>query len=148
MNNLYYTKSNDTEAGPYTLAQLQNMWKSGSITGNVFYRQGDGVQWQPLFEIATTLEASPTAEKSRGTYIVLGILLGGLGIHNFYLGRYLEAVPQLLWWILVTLIMGYCIVEEGMLLPYGVLGIMVLTAPWVALDIIIVMCGGFKKRLE
>ena len=33
--------------------------------------------------------------KSRGTYIVLGLLLGGLGIHNFYIGRNGVAVVQL-----------------------------------------------------
>lgn len=39
--------------------------------------------------------------KSRGTYIILGILLGGLGIHNFYAGRYASGAVQLV--ITVTL---------------------------------------------
>src|SRR6266508_1849210 len=34
--------------------------------------------------------------KSRGVYIVLGIFLGGLGIHNFYAGRIGSGIAQLL----------------------------------------------------
>jgi TM2 domain-containing membrane protein YozV len=41
-------------------------------------------------------------KKSRGTYIILGILLGGLGIHNFYAGRYGSGVCQLI--ITLTLV--------------------------------------------
>ena len=34
--------------------------------------------------------------KSRGTYIILGLFLGGLGIHNFYAGRYAPGAIQLI----------------------------------------------------
>lgn len=44
-----------------------------------------------------------TVRKSRGVYIVLGLLFGLLGIHNFYAGYYALAIVQLLvtvflWW--------------------------------------------------
>lgn len=42
--------------------------------------------------------------KSRSTYIVLGIFLGGLGIHNFYAGYTGRAVGQL---CLTVLTLGY-----------------------------------------
>ncbi|MBP9023778.1 MAG: TM2 domain-containing protein [Spirochaetes bacterium] len=35
-------------------------------------------------------------DKSRTTYILLGLFLGGIGIHNFYAGRTWQAVVQLL----------------------------------------------------
>lgn len=43
--------------------------------------------------------------KSRAAYVLLGLFLGGLGIHNFYAGYTGRAVAQLLivllgWWIL------------------------------------------------
>jgi len=41
------------------------------------------------------------SDKSRGIYIILGILLGGLGIHNFYAGRYGAGAAQLI--IMLTL---------------------------------------------
>jgi hypothetical protein len=44
------------------------------------------------------------SEKSRSTYILLGIFLGGLGVHNFYAGYAGRAVGQL---CLSVLTLGY-----------------------------------------
>jgi len=46
----------------------------------------------------------PHPQKSRTTYIVLGIFLGALGIHNFYGGYTGRAVGQL---CLTVLTLGY-----------------------------------------
>lgn len=48
--------------------------------------------------------ASPEAPKSRTAFIVLGIFLGGLGVHNFYAGYTGKAVGQL---CLTILTLGY-----------------------------------------
>ena len=37
-----------------------------------------------------------SGKKSRGLYIVLGLFLGGLGIHNFYAGYNGKGIAQLL----------------------------------------------------
>lgn len=56
--------------------------------------------------------------KSRGVYIVLGLLLGGLGIHNFYAGRIGPGIAQLLimiftfWLILPIFIIGLWVIIE------------------------------------
>ncbi len=42
---------------------------------------------------------------SRGVYIVIGLFLGGLGIHNFIAGRYCPTIAQLL----VTVLTGWLI---------------------------------------
>ena len=47
---------------------------------------------------------SATTYKSRTTFIVLGIFLGALGIHNFYAGYTGRAVGQL---CLTVLTLGY-----------------------------------------
>ena len=44
------------------------------------------------------------SNKSRGVYIILGILLGTLGIHNFYAGHYRNGSIQ----ICLTLLIGGC----------------------------------------
>jgi TM2 domain-containing membrane protein YozV len=44
-----------------------------------------------------------TAAKSRGVYIILGLLLGLLGIHNFYAGYYRIGAVQLI----ITLLLGW-----------------------------------------
>ena len=38
--------------------------------------------------------------KSRGGYVVLGLLLGGLGIHNFYAGHNWRGIAQLILFVL------------------------------------------------
>lgn len=49
--------------------------------------------------------AQPIA-KSRVAYVLLGIFLGGLGIHNFYAGYNGKAIAQLL----VTLLLGWLVI--------------------------------------
>jgi TM2 domain-containing membrane protein YozV len=56
----------------------------------------------PVFASATPVYAS--THKSRTSYIVLGIFLGALGVHNFYAGYTGRAVGQL---CLTVLTLGY-----------------------------------------
>jgi TM2 domain-containing membrane protein YozV len=42
-------------------------------------------------------------EKSRGVFIILGLFLGCLGIHNFYAGYYGRGAAQLL----ITIFLGW-----------------------------------------
>jgi TM2 domain-containing membrane protein YozV len=58
------------------------------------------------------------APKNRGVYIILGILFGGLGVHNFYAGRGGVGAAQLLimiftfWLILpILFVWGWVILE-------------------------------------
>lgn len=46
------------------------------------------------------------ATKSRGVYIILGLFLGCLGIHNFYAGYHGRGAAQLI----ITLVLGWIIV--------------------------------------
>lgn len=60
--------------------------------------------------------------KSRALYVILGIFLGGFGIHNFYIGYSGRAITQLL----ITLLTAWLIV------PIIFLGL------WILLEIICV----------
>jgi TM2 domain-containing membrane protein YozV len=60
-----------------------------------------------------------TSGKSRVTYILLALFLGGLGIHNFYAGYTGKGVAQLLmnlflfWTIIVPLAIGIWVIVEA-----------------------------------
>jgi TM2 domain-containing membrane protein YozV len=60
------------------------------------------------------------AQRSRGVYIALGILLGGLGIHNFYAGYLARGIIELL-----------CTLILGALFPLAFVGVML----WVLLEL-------------
>lgn len=70
--------------------------------------------------------------KSRGTYIILGILFGMLGIHNFYAGRYMRGSLQL---------------ASTCLLGWFVVGLFI-TAFWVLIDLFNVTEDGEGIRLS
>jgi len=59
------------------------------------------------------------AAKSRGVFIILGILLGLLGIHNFYAGYYGRGAAQLI----ITLLLGWIVIG------------IVITGLWVLVDL-------------
>lgn len=67
-------------------------------------------------------------QKSRVAYVLLGLFLGGLGIHNFYAGRKKPARIQLALYIfgLITCIQGamhnagYALVGQLMMLVVGI----------------------------
>ena len=45
-------------------------------------------------------------QKSRGAYIILGLFLGCLGIHNFYAGYYGRGAAQ----VIITLTLGWILI--------------------------------------
>ena len=117
----YYILQNNETKGPYTLNQLKGMWSSGAVTGNLQYCEEGYTEWLPLSDMQAMLEPeqprySPQTQqfiarqsqlvhvaKSRGAYIVLGLLFGCLGIHNFYAGYFGRAIAQLL----ITILLGW-----------------------------------------
>lgn len=57
--NEYYLFENDNQRGPFTLSQLQSMWRSGTITARTLYCQEGFAEWLPLSTILDTLEPPP-----------------------------------------------------------------------------------------
>ena len=116
----YYLLEGDKTKGPFTINQLRSMWSAGNITATMFHCQEGDRQWQPLSSILHLLEPPPSlplspapvlqqsvvfvrTTKSRGVYILLGLLFGCLGFHNFYAGHPGRGVAQLL----ITLLLGW-----------------------------------------
>jgi TM2 domain-containing membrane protein YozV len=129
----YYILQEDETKGPYTIGQLRGMWNMGSITGKTMHCQEGDSEWHPLITILDQLEPPPpqppavmqpdvlvvTARKSRGIYIILGLFLGTLGIHNFYAGYHGRGAAQLI----ITLLLGWMIIG------------LVVTALWALIEI-------------
>jgi TM2 domain-containing membrane protein YozV len=116
----HYLFMNGEQKGPYTIGQLQTMWRNGTITSETRHFMDGYSEWMPLEIIVPDLDpplpvrAYPpavlvkpvTMTKSRGIYVILGLFLGGpLGVHNFYAGRFGTGVCQLL----VTVLTGWLI---------------------------------------
>lgn len=72
-----------------------------------------------------TVQLVKTA-KSRGTYVILGVLLGMMGIHNFYAGRFMRGALQLA----STALLGWFVVG------------LVITCIWVFIDLFTVKTDG------
>jgi TM2 domain-containing membrane protein YozV len=96
-------------AGPYTLEEVRAFLNARQVDfGTMFWRPGMK-GWRPLGSIRATLigqtfdvSASPgitlhtePSPHTRGIYIILGILLGTMGAHNFYAGHLGRGTGQL-----------------------------------------------------
>ncbi|HXU38172.1 MAG TPA: GYF domain-containing protein [Blastocatellia bacterium] len=123
----YFLVLNGQKSGPYTVNQMRVMWQSGTINAGTHYWQDGMTGWQALANIRHFLDtpaaAQPTNQivvnqvnqaqpilfhsaKSRGTFIVLGLFLGCLGVHNFYAGYSGKGVAQLLITVCVGWVFG------------------------------------------
>ena len=71
------------------------------------------------------------SQKSRGLYIILGLFLGCLGIHNFYAGYYGRGAAQLL----ITIVLGWFIVG------------LIITAVWALFDICTIKQDGAGEAM-
>lgn len=85
------------------------------------YQQQPNYQQQQMNMYPQQVYIQPVAAvsgKSRVTYILLGLFLGGLGVHNFYAGHSGRGVAQLLlnlflfWTIVVPVIVGIWVLIE------------------------------------
>lgn len=93
---------------------------------------GAVIRSEQLLSIVPMVHTSQVSNppKSRVAYVLLGLFLGGLGIHNFYAGRPNRALGQLL----TTLLVGWLV------LP------LVAVAIWCLVDICAITTDGDGVR--
>ena len=123
MDNYWISANGSVPQGPYSLTQLQSMWREGIITSaHVFWREGFE-KWLPISQIESLLKSSGAAKVTRSgshpttcapnialtapkvlaqksdrqlsVYFVLALFFGLVGAHNFYAKRTFYAVIQL-----------------------------------------------------
>lgn len=123
----FYINDNGEAKGPYTFGQLRSMWNTGTVTGDTLYCEEGFEEWLHLRILEDELDPPPQpqqsvrqasfaggqprtivvrAAKSRGVYIILGLFLGLLGIHNFYAGHNRNGA----WQLIITVFLGWTIV--------------------------------------
>ena len=96
----------ETSPPPQQYQQPQSQYQQPPMYQQPQYQQPQQVniyQQQPLMVQPVMMASS----KSRVAYILLGLFLGGLGIHNFYAGYGGKGAAQLLltlflWWTIVV----------------------------------------------
>lgn len=161
MQTNHYVVIDGEAKGPFTISQLQSMWKTGILNLKTQHFMDGYTEWMPIEHILEDLEPKTTVThkipyqpapaypsrrvratnagvvtvhipKSRGIYIILGIFLGLLGVHNLYAGRFGSGVAQLL----IAVLTGWLI------LPLFAVGL------WVLIDLILVDRDGNGKPMS
>jgi TM2 domain-containing membrane protein YozV len=124
----YYYSRAGQKFGPHTEVDMQSFVASGALqSSDLVWRDGMSA-WAPLHTVFPNVPPPPPVPlgpppgypaaaagypaslgKSRVAFVLLGLFLGGLGIHNFYAGYTGRAVAQLLitlflFWLIFPLI--------------------------------------------
>ena len=115
---MIYISKNGQQLGPFTDAQIHEGLSQGRFTAfDLAWREGSP-QWTPLSVVLgfpppppalfqnDPSRQFPCQSKPRVAYILLGLFLGCLGIHNFFAGFAGKGVAQLL----ITILTGWLIV--------------------------------------
>jgi hypothetical protein len=101
--------------GPFLLDQLREQWKSGALRVDMQYYTEDQGDWLSVKHLVQDLKPEPVERAAphaparyaappapvasnvqRSLYVCFGLLLGMLGVHNFYAGYTGRGVCQML----------------------------------------------------
>lgn len=104
---MWYYQQGSNRMGPVDEATVRQLINAGTITIDTLVWTTDMANWAPLQQtpLAVGLATPPplaapvlpsAQPKSKVGYILLGIFLGHLGIHNFYAGYNDRGLTQLL----------------------------------------------------
>lgn len=98
----YLYQNSGVTNGPFAMEEMLRLLERGVIPQTALARREDSGEWQvvgsfPEFKRDTIASGA----KSRTSFVLLAVFLGGLGIHNFYAGYTTRGVVQLFLGILV-----------------------------------------------
>jgi TM2 domain-containing membrane protein YozV len=141
----FYADAAHRPAGPVEFDDLRRLYVAGLIRTDTYVIEEHGAAWQPLSAflvpelpplppppipgapppvpaVPAWVTGRPVERKSKLAGGLLGIFLGWLGVHNFYLGYYGRGVAQLL------LSLCCCFVLSPLVSIWGLIeGILILT---------------------
>jgi TM2 domain-containing membrane protein YozV len=120
-------KMSATELDTFTQIVLQAGIKSGTINEGLSFEFKKNNDWLKDEDKPKYVIVPPTSSpKSRAATFLLCFFLGGFGAHRFYVGRPVSAVIQLF-------------------LTCSMIGLVV-SAPWVLVDLVFIAWGNFPDR--
>lgn len=97
MNQYYITQPGGSPHGPYSIEKLKAMMMRGEINHQTLCFTEGMSDWSPISTLLPVGFPMPAVDtKPRIAYILLGIFLGTLGVHNFFAGYIGKGVAQLL----------------------------------------------------
>ncbi len=112
----YFVRKNGQESGPYSVSQLAEQWKAGTITGADQIRQDGGTgKWHPIREFSKQLERGARRDgqgysgPARAAWILLFITCGISIVPFLGFGAWFVAVPVLL----TTFILSIVVLSRG-----------------------------------
>ena len=118
MDDRYYIALGPEQKGPYTFAQLQSMWRSGTITADALYCQKGFDKWVPISSLTHLLDgqSAPVMPPAQQPALAglesdkrilpahsLCFFLGVIGAHAFYAGRPRQGILFLAFPVLAVL---------------------------------------------
>lgn len=86
----FFVQALGREEGPFRLSHLAVMVNAGQVRGDTLVRAPDG-NWFPTRELSALF-----SEKSWLAALLLSLLVGGLGVDRFYLGKVPTGILKLL----------------------------------------------------
>ncbi len=135
----FYIRPSGAFEGPFTPKEILAKLKAGEITPRT---PCISASWPDLREVGSIADlvrqpeppaapspvSKPVIVRNRGVYIILGLLFGGVGFHNFYAGYHDSGVIK----ILFSIFLGLALVNAP---PVGVV-MAVIMFLWVLKDIV------------
>jgi TM2 domain-containing membrane protein YozV len=117
---MWYYQQGNNRMGPVDEATIRSLMATGAISIDTLVWTTGMANWVPLQQtslasgLTTPPAAAPVATadagaKSKVGFILLGVFLGSLGIHNFYAGYNKKALIQLLVTVLTCSLAGFAI---------------------------------------
>lgn len=123
---LYWLETGGEASGPFTAGQIREMFRTGAIPATAQVCPRGGRAWQPVL---TLMEVMGARDTHAGTYRVLALLFGTMGVHNLYageMGRFLVKLVlgfgalflfllgaglEVFGWMLFAALLGWTLVE-------------------------------------
>ena len=135
-----------------TMQNLEDLEKLAVLKdqGIITQEEFDAKKQSLLVSNSSSAEVADSP-KSRIVFAILGFFLGFFGIHNFYLGRYIQGFFQLLPTILIGIVFATVSDHQSRMILFVILGIIfvlyILAYPlWTGLNLLLTKKDG-KKRL-
>ena len=102
------------------LEKLADLRNRGIISQEAFEQKKNAILWNNLEQ-----KSNPYSPKSRRAFALLAFFIGFWGVHNFYLGRIVQGVFQLLPWLFLTI--AFFIAEAS----HNIFAFIILLAPFI-----------------